>query len=94
MRVGRGVVVFGCVVFGWSGWGGGGCRGRRMWEMELLLWEVEWIGSKEGGVVFGGCVLWAASGFLSLAGRGAPTPLPGRDWNTRTLPAAYDLFSM
>ena len=26
--------------------------------MRLLLWEVEWTEGKEGGVVFGGCVLW------------------------------------
>jgi hypothetical protein len=47
----EGVVVFGCGVLGRWGRGGGGCRGRRMWEMRLSLWEVEWIESKEGGSI-------------------------------------------
>ena len=58
----EGDVVFGCGVLGRWGRGGGGCRGRRMWEMRLSLWEVEWVEGKEGGVVFGGCVLWEVGG--------------------------------
>ena len=62
MKVGKGLLCLGVVFWGGRGRGGGGCRGRRMWEMRLLLWEVEWIESKEGGVVFGGCVLWEVGG--------------------------------
>ena len=40
MRVGRGLLCLGVVFWGGRGRGGGGCRGRRMWEMRLLLWEV------------------------------------------------------
>jgi hypothetical protein len=57
VRVGGGLLCLGVVFWGGRGRGGGGCRGRRMWEMRLLLWEVGRSESRGGVVVFGCGVL-------------------------------------